>query len=307
MYLSAITVGYAVPAADFEASVHSVFHSAMNLRPADGGGLLTLVLSSEPDLPQGIRLDAPRDFSFERFRVGEPAICRDGILHFESPPLVIQLNNARRWESVLGKLEIDTGNPAVSATWSVVWEALNRRQKRLNAEIIASDLLRSHQALQSSVSSKASRAVREIVMATRQLDPASISAIETLIGLGSGLTPSGDDLLAGYMAGLWCTVRKQSDRARFLTELGKRVIDLSVCTNDISRTYLYHAVHGQVSSRLTGLAEAISRAEEPVRLLESAEEAMQNGATSGMDTVTGLLVGILAWSDIEREGPCYNP
>ncbi len=137
--------------------------------------------------------------------------------------------------------------------------------------------------------------MRELVNATRQLDLAGIDAVEALIGLGSGLTPSGDDLLAGYMAGLWCTIRHQGDRSQFIIELGKRIIDLSGRTNDISRTYLFHAVHGQVSSRITALAEAISRAEEPGHLLETAEQAMQNGHTSGMDTVTGLLLGISAW------------
>ena len=81
-----------------------------------------------------------------------------------------------------------------------------------------------------------------------------------------------------------------------MSELGQRIIELSVRTNDISRTYLFHAVHGQVSSRITALAEAISRAEEPHRLLEIAEQAMQTGHTSGMDTVTGLLLGIAAWN-----------
>jgi hypothetical protein len=119
--------------------------------------------------------------------------------------------------------------------------------------------------------------------------------VEALIGLGSGLTPSGDDLLAGYLAGLWCTVGKKSDRMQFITMLGKMIIALSSRTNDISRTYLFHAVHGQVSSRIVALAEAISRAKEQDRLLETSEQAMQTGSTSGMDTVTGLLLGISAW------------
>jgi hypothetical protein len=116
-----------------------------------------------------------------------------------------------------------------------------------------------------------------------------------LIGLGPGLTPSGDDLLVGYLAGLWCTVRDQGKRAQFISSLGKTVIRLSRQTNDISRTYLYHAVRGQVSSQLANLAEAISYAENPERLLAIAESAMRVGHTSGMDAVTGLLVGLTAW------------
>ena len=71
-------------------------------------------------------------------------------------------------------------------------------------------------------------------------------------------------------------------------------------TNDISRTYLHHAVRGQVSSRLANLAEAISYGEDSERLLDIAETVMSVGHTSGMDTVTGLLVGLTAWENKPR-------
>jgi hypothetical protein len=76
------------------------------------------------------------------------------------------------------------------------------------------------------------------------------------------------------------------------------IIRLSRMTNDISRTYLLHAVRGQVSSWLANLAEAIGRGESPERLLEIAETAMKVGHTSGMDAVTGMLVGLAVWGDM---------
>jgi hypothetical protein len=77
--------------------------------------------------------------------------------------------------------------------------------------------------------------------------------------------------------------------------LGEAVIHHSHQTNDISRTYLYHAARGQVSSLLANLAGAICHGESPDRLLEITEAAMQVGHTSGMDAVTGLLIGLTAW------------
>ena len=294
MYLPAITLGYAVPAGDFDASIHSVFHSAMNIRLLDGH-LLTLLSSSEANLPQGIRIDTAEDFSFEKFQIGETAVCREGILCIENPGLTVQLRGGRRWDFDLSKLDVDAGNLAVSNAWSLVWAALNRRQKRLSTEIIAEDLFCADQSIQPSVSTKAGLAMQAIVMATRQFNLDGTAAAEALIGLGYGLTPSGDDLLIGYLAGLWCTARKKSDRTQFTIELGKKITDLSVRTNDISRTYLLHAARGQVSSRLTALAEAIARKEKTDLLLEKAEYAMQSGSSSGMDVVTGLLIGMSAW------------
>ncbi len=153
-----------------------------------------------------------------------------------------------------------------------------------------------HASARAGVPHKAGEAVRELLHATRRHD-LNASAVEALIGLGSGLTPSGDDLLISYLAGLWCTVREESKRSQFIPSLGEMIIHLSSKTNDISRTYLYHAAQGQVSSRMANLAEAICRGENIERLSEIAEAAMSIGHTSGMDAVTGLLIGLAAWND----------
>ena len=297
MYLPALTLGYAVPTGNFDAAVHSVFHSALNLRPTNEDRLLTLVISSEPDLPQGIRIDSPDGFSFEGFHIGESVTCKDGILRFEKTRLTIQLNDAPRWDSALSKLEVDTSKPAISSALSVVWEILNQRQKHLNSDIIADKLFSSNETAQAKpVSSKTGKAIRELFTATQNLEIDGISAAKALIGLGSGLTPSGDDLLAGFIAGLWCTTQNESGRTQFISALGKSIIAHSTRTNDISRTYLYHAAHGHVSRRLLALVKTISNGGISKRLLETAESAMQTGSTSGMDAVTGLLIGISAWN-----------
>jgi len=292
MFLKAISIGDAVPHADFDAAVHSVFRSAVNLSPAKESNLLTLVTSSEADLPQGIRVDTPEDFSFESgaLRAGEPAACRDELLRFG--PLTIGLRGARRWKCDLPSLQADLTDPSVATAWQSVWDALNARQVQLNAEIIAEDLFRSDETI------RAGAAMRGLLDATRRTDPAAPASVRPLIGLGSGLTPSGDDLLVGYLAGLWCAVRNSRERTQFVTGLGETVIRLSHLTNAISRTYLTHAARGQVSSRLADLAEAICRGENSDRLLTAAESAMQVGHTSGMDAVTGLLIGLVVWSQV---------
>src|SRR5688572_9359016 len=133
MYLPAISMGYAVPVENFDATVHSAFHSALNLRLIEEGGLLTLVTSSEGDLPRGIRLETPEGFSFEKFRTGETVVCRDGILNFENSSLTVELNGARRWKCDLPALKFSPTNPAASAAWSLVWNALNKRQRLMGS------------------------------------------------------------------------------------------------------------------------------------------------------------------------------
>ncbi|MDP2975839.1 MAG: DUF2877 domain-containing protein, partial [Anaerolineales bacterium] len=313
MYIEALSVGCGLPRANFDACVHSVFQSAANLRLARRSRLLTLLASSQADLPQGIRLDTPQGFSFERLHVGEQATCRDGLLSFENSSLTIELRGASRWKCDLPSLNADMTDPAVAAAWESVWQALNERQALPDsdrvgaAQSLAGDLFRPDAALQMGASRKAGEALRKLVDVTRRYDLTATSVVGALIGLGPGLTPGGDDLLVGYLAGLWCTVRDKNVRARFISTLGKTVIRLSRQTNDISRTYLYHAARGQVSSRLAALAEAICRGDHcaaPMhstysarsdRLLDAAEAAMRVGHTSGMEAVAGLLVGLTVW------------
>ena len=295
MYLSALTIGYAVPGSDFEAVTHGVFQSAANLQLTKAGKLITLVGSGEADLPQGIRLDTPTDFSFAGLGTGEAVTCRDGILRINSISLTADLCKVRIWKCDLPALNVDMTNAAVGFAWRSVWEALNKRQLLSGAEIVADNLFNPDEIAQSVISRRAGEAIRALVDATRQRNLDDISMLNTLIGLGTGLTPSGDDLLVGYLAGLWCLVRGRPDREQFISGLGRRVVRLSRRTNDISRTYLYHAARGQVSSRLAALAEAISRGESGGPLLSTAKSAMRVGHTSGMDAVTGLLFGLATW------------
>jgi hypothetical protein len=123
-----------------------------------------------------------------------------------------------------------------------------------------------------------------------------------LIGLGSGLTPSGDDLIVGYLAGLWSTVRDRKERSDFLKAFGKLLRGAARQTNEISQAYLVQAASGQVSSGLTRLMEAIGNRWQPVRLAQAAERVMSFGHTSGMDTLTGLLAGMILWDG----EPLYN-
>jgi hypothetical protein len=299
MVLETISIGYAVPHTDFDATVHSVFRSAINLRPSSGGELLTLVAFSEADLPQGIRVDTPSDFSFEIFNTGEQATCRENILRLNS--LIVDLRDAQRWKCDLPALQADLGNPTVTAAWKFVWQALNQRQIQSNAEIIAENLFHSDESMRG-IQRIAGDAIRGLVNATQCHDLIlATSSVHALIGLGTGLTPGGDDLLVGYLAGLWCAVHDSSERRQFVSELGNAIIHHSQQTNDISRVYLYHASQGQVSSLLAKLADAICMGKNAGHLIDTAETAMRVGHTSGMDAVTGLLVGLTAWVDSDNQ------
>ncbi len=296
MDLKAISVGPAVPQTDFNSVVHSVFREAANLRSGKEGRLLTLITAESGDLPQGIRVDLPGDFSFENFlKPGKMLICRSGILKDEQEHLAVDLHRARRWRCQLPELDKDEIEGPAAAAWASVWQALIERQRRTGTVIQAAELCQTSVAGRTALAEKTAALVRELVDAARKLDPSAKIAVKELIGLGTGLTPTGDDFLVGFLTGLSCVKGKEESRLNFLSDLGRAVIRLSRRTNDISRTYLYHAVHGRVSSALARLAEAILEGQAGRPLLHSVEGVMKIGHASGMDMVTGLLAGLCTW------------
>jgi hypothetical protein len=296
--LKALSVGYAVPRHDFSVTVHSVFPDAINLKFRNKGRLLTLVSSEGADLPQGIRLDTPPGFSFELgLQPGESLVCQDNYLQDEYKRLAIIFRQARIWKCKLPDLGVGgiTQNPM--AAWNSVWRALNERQRLSGAEICAEELFRQDAPMQKTVIKSMGILIHELVEAARNLDASIEIIVAGLIGLGPGLTPSGDDFLVGFLTGLRSVRGKSRERLQFLSELGKEVIHLSSYTNDISRTYLFYAAKGQVSSRLAGLVEAIAGGADTAHFWQTVEEAMQVGHSSGMDTITGLLVGLSTWGN----------
>jgi hypothetical protein len=296
--LQAISRGTAVPRDNFDTTVHSVFREAANLQLENGSRLLTLVTTECDDLPQGIRLDTPPGFCFEKeIHPGERIVCRNGLLGDEHERISIDLRQAKRWKCELPDLEADEISPPVVVAWLAVWQALEERQRRTGADICAVELLHRKLPRGEIITGIMSRLIHELVNAARSLDPAFEMSVAGLIGLGQGLTPSGDDFLVGFLTGLRCLIGKKAERVTFFSNLEKMVIKFSHQTNDISRTYLYHARRGQVSSSLVALVTAIARGDDTDHLLHTAEEAMRIGHCSGMETVTGLLVSLSAWGN----------
>lgn len=301
MNFNAITRGYAVPKGEFESSIHSVFRSTVNLKFENRWDLLTIVASSETDIPQGIRVDTPHDFTFEDLQINERVTCVGGILHFEKSALMIDLRKAELWEYNLTTLQFETKNMKAQNAWRIAWRVLNERQLSSTTELVAENLLHSQDNNRSVLFHRMAEGIKALLGTASSYDCLVSPAVSSLIGLGSGLTPAGDDILVGFITGLKCCMGNDINRIEYISNLARSLIAHSHKTTTVSRTYLYHAAHGQVSRNLAELAEAISKGWSSQQVIERTSTAMTAGHTSGMDTVTGLLFGLAAW---EGKLPC---
>lgn len=121
--------------------------------------------------------------------------------------------------------------------------------------------------------------------------PAEV-AVEALLGLGPGLTPSGDDALAGCLLALHAL-----GRARHGAMLAQCVAQRLGATNSISAAHLAASMQGLGAAPLHALLHAVLHLPLTALWQRSAGLARQLGRmghSSGWDAATGLLVSLAA-------------
>ncbi len=284
-YTCAVSTGCAVPCEAFEAQVHSIFNTVVNLQVLGPDMLVTLYASDTTDLPQGIRLK-PGDFSTLSFYPGQRVWVRDGLLRMAGSNATIDLRDARNWICDLSTLKADLSQPGSRTAWEWV-----------RSQLVLCQAVRQQSAVVERITENRITAALNNLRGAAQafyLGDAE-RAVQVLIGLGSGLTPAGDDILLGFYTGLAVSAGNNSIRQAFVLDFSKILRKEAARTNDISRTYLMMAAGGQISSSLFGLARALCQGDGLPNLSSAAQIVLDTGHTSGCDTVTGFLSGIAAW------------
>lgn len=291
MQLQAASIGQSVPHGNFDAQIQSVFDSSVNLRLVDVDRLITVLVSDHYELPQGIRIWM-KDLSLQTLTVGLCAASRGGILRFDSSPFTVDLRGAPVWKCRIPEFNLDMQSLCAQQALSKAWDLLNREQRLRKADLVADDLFQAGAG--SPLSQRIGRPVMSLVTSVEQFDiQGAVRAARKILGLGPGVTPSGDDVLIGFLAGLWSMVGQEMAQISFIRSFGAKLVQAAGETGEISRTYILHATQGQFSSSLSNLVEAIAIGGD---VEAAAQTAMRVGHSSGMDSVTGLLIGLCVWN-----------
>lgn len=294
MIVWAKSIGCRVPTGEFQAVIHSVFESAVNLYVRGLEYLVTILASNDMDLPQGIRVPTEAHSMFAQFKPAQPAALEGTVLRFPASGTEIYLEKAVIYSSRVRALDCTPANKGPQAARETARLALIQRQVEAGTDIRVQNL--SADEKPSLLRKRSALGLVRMVHAARERDiSAAVDACEMLIGLGMGLTPGGDDVLVGVLAGLWATCRDDKDRLQWVKDLGGIVISRSSATNIISRTYLHMAAVGEFSSSLSALAGAVCEGASADLVLQASELVFETGSTSGMDAATGLLTGLAAW------------
>ena len=275
MRLTVESIGYLVPTSDFTGRVHSVFEHACNI--ACNGTLLTLCMSSAGDGPTTLRLahGSARDLR-DLFNVGEVVRCRGSRL--QTRRVEIEWTHASVWRPLpWGHL---LPPRRIDAHLRHAFGRLAQR-RRTHASVIEGE---------------GASVVSALRDACRALDSEqAVRHAARLVGWGEGLTPAGDDFLLGLVAGLDALVGDNEHRHTFHRMLTAALNALTPRTTAIAAHCLHLAAGGHYTEPLHRLRHALL-CEDDIGTVDAALcAALAVGATSGADTVSGLLAGLSTW------------
>jgi hypothetical protein len=218
---------------------------------------------------------------------GQPVGCRADVLRIAATGIAFDLGSAGPWRGDAPPGPIDWRRPGGAAAWHVAWHALCRRR---GAAAWSRDR---HEAL---ARSRLWPGALRLAAAARMLCPErAASAVDRLIGRGPGLTPAGDDVVAGFLGGLWSALGADPARRAFVGALGVAVARAADATCTISRVYLDHACAGRLAEPHADLRRAIAAGGAAPIIGDAMAKALGVGHTSGEDGALGLLLGLVTW------------
>ncbi|GEM_PF-412029 len=291
--IEATWIGAALPRGTGKARVHSVYRSAINFALEGSDCLAALTWRAGEGLPNAIALTAGPDSRVRRdFRIwalgeGATGFLDDGSLALESREarLLVDLRRARR-----GARETLPVVSRLGRAHRCAVAALSRIQAELGCDLRIDALLGDGSA-PTPMGRRLASAARAIGKAALGDLPAS--AVGGILGLGCGLTPSGDDFLCGFLCGTLCAASEQGalggiSPAAALGEAIERGIE---ATGEISASLLRCSARGFFPPDLHRAARAIATGDETAAAA-AIGRICGMGHSSGADTATGFLYGL---------------
>ncbi len=287
MALFADCVGGRVPL-HARAQVHSVFLRACNIE-THSGELVTLLAAGCGNLPHAVRCASPIGPLNARMRKGQAAILDGARLCIPAAELVMDLSRATVWNGMVADAPPGLRGMASHGTLRELRETLRHQAPDQGVAPVLFSSGAPQSALERALVARMAQTLPILARATEASDPEAVaSALSTLVGLGVGLTPAGDDFIVGYLAALWSRSRREPGIAALLNALSLPVRLLSLRTNAISRQMLLDALQGQFAERLIEVMICVCGGGD---VAGATVRALEVGHSSGADVLCGLLFG----------------
>lgn len=280
--------------------VHSVFDRAANV--VVDGALLTIVAEGAGAPPNGIVLETSASLRHLDLAAGLPVRVVAGHWQFSTTGS-LDTTRARSWSPWLLRRAVPgpgvvAGNLAALRA-AIIAQAGPERLRHGFGPLI---LWRSHDLVASTAISQETTLARRAAGAVSRASGALVAgdvaraaeAARGLVGLGPGLTPSGDDFIVGLTAALFALGHESA--REFAAECAAAAQEGSTA---VSRAYLSWAARGAFAQVVHELIDGLL-GERPLAVGVQARSLLGWGATSGMDLFAGVTAGFEVVRDTTR-------
>ncbi len=276
--------------------VHSVFQHVINIEGPDGE-LFTLASRDIDDAPNTMVLDLV-DFSCTAVAVDQQVAAAAGLIRIGNS-FKVHLKTVKAWSSVLPVYEAASGR---------LRRNLDALEFHLRHEGCLDGMLRStlvgnddgvdcgisFEHAVSKMLANTSGQLRNALLRQDVYDACAQARL--LIGLGPGLTPSGDDFLVGLFAALNVHQAPLYGLRAVCVEM---VAGAERATNAISYAALSKASTGRVRACMAELIKQLIHGETGAFAAPLAR-VLAIGSTSGSDIVAGIVSGLRLQLEFER-------
>lgn len=272
---------------DFSGKVHSIFRHVINICDQDGV-LYSLAAADRDNAPHTVLVVLPDGFRFDATGLagGDPVSAGSGLLTVGAE-LAVEATGAVVWQGELPLFPARPGLDLLAANLAVLTESIAAAgtDGGLKAYVTGGG-----QGSPSLFSRELAVRAAGLVTALEADDfAAAFVRGRSLLGLGAGQTPSGDDFLAGLITVFHMPDGPFGEDYTTLAELLAGEADS--LTTDVSRAMLQQAASGRARESVIGLLAALT-AGESSRVGPAAARVLALGSASGTDIAAGLVCGL---------------
>jgi hypothetical protein len=302
MTVSLVAVDYSRPVQPIfaresrDGTIHSVFHKAMNI--ALDGTLLALLSIELPHMPNSVRLSSMLvDELLPKLQPGMEVWIGSEKLFIPAYNLSLLLPETAAWEPRPDITAYQWHPATVAQHVRLLADLLADKPQQDGLAPLVRPLLLGQPAQETPLSRMAMPKLRLLTQASWRQNMVGIEeATRGLAGLGPGLTPSGDDVLGGFAAIMALLSAALSADAASRKHIASAIAAVArPRTTALSAALLAHAARGELAEQMGTLLLTLSFPfEESETILDAANRVLAFGASSGGDTLLGMLLGLRA-------------
>lgn len=264
-----------------EGIVYSCYHHVLNFMTDDG--LLTILSSEIPCAPKALQLTDSVNFLSINVKLGTQVSFIDPYL-LVGNKMLVDLEYAKPWKCSK-IIPININKSDALAGIASVNKLILKNQKKYGAcrwyqTYIGKNVLDTKDSIELALH----RRINDFIHGWHIGD---LTPVEKLIGVGYGLTPSGDDFLCGF----YFTIYQLTPKNIQASNLRAKVLSLKKHMSEISSQMIDTYFNGEGNELFYQFLNAVLL-NDIIALNNTYQGILKFGSTSGLDIMVGILTGL---------------